>query len=155
MWQNFPVVLFEMVEVPLLLRLSMIVMTISIEQYFYVVLFFMLDLVVLTSILILMIKSWSLTISMKATEQYFLWHCLLCCTRWFYFLSPWMKSFKLKLLSTVRKFLTYDQPNQSLSRDVLWCTWPIYLSTLSRWHMFFIFIVLTHARFLAFKFEKP
>lgn len=57
MWQNFPVVLFEMVEVPLLLRLWMKVVTISIEQYFYVVLFFKLDLVVLTSILVLMIKS--------------------------------------------------------------------------------------------------
>lgn len=57
MWQNFPVVLFGMVEVPLLLRLWMKVVTISIEQYFYVVLFFKLDLVVLTSILVLMIKS--------------------------------------------------------------------------------------------------
>ena len=38
-------------------------------------------------------KSLSVTIQMKATEQYFLWYCLLCCTRWFKLLNLWMKSY--------------------------------------------------------------
>ena len=38
-------------------------------------------------------KSYGVTIQMKATEQSFLWYCLLYCTRWFQLLSLWMKSY--------------------------------------------------------------
>ena len=37
-------------------------------------------------------KSQSVTIQMKQLSSNFLWYCLLCCTRWFYFLSLWLKS---------------------------------------------------------------
>ena len=51
------------------------------EQYFSVVLFIMLYKVILT--LSLWMKSWSVTIQVKATEQYFSVVLFIMLTRWF------------------------------------------------------------------------
>ena len=61
------------------------------EQYFPVVLFIVLYKVVLT----FWVCGWNPKVwplKWKLQSSTFLWCCLLCCTRWFWLLSLWMKS---------------------------------------------------------------
>ena len=65
------------------------------EQYAPVVVFIMMYRTVFTFAFVGEIKVWQFI--WKLLSSSFLWYCLLCCTRWFYLLSLWMKSWSVTI----------------------------------------------------------